>query len=54
MGEPREEEFPLPGEAAPGSWTMNFDGALGAGAVLTSPTGDKLRYAVQLCFKPED
>ena len=35
---------------------MQFDGAfsrqgVGAGIVLTSPTGDKLYYAVQLCFK---
>ena len=34
---------------------MHFDGAFscrndGAGIVLTSPKGDKLRYAVQLCF----
>jgi ribonuclease HI len=38
---------------------MNFDGAFsqmdpGAGVVLTSPTGDKLYYYVQLCFKPHD
>jgi ribonuclease HI len=37
---------------------MHFDGAFnlpgaGVGAVLTSPSGDKLFYAVQLCFKPE-
>jgi probable phosphoglycerate mutase len=37
---------------------MHFDGAfnlpgVGAGAVLTSPSGDKLFYAVQLCFKPK-
>jgi ribonuclease HI len=37
---------------------MHFDGAFnlsgaGAGAVLTSPSGDKLFYAVQLCFRPE-
>jgi ribonuclease HI len=37
---------------------MHFDGAFnlpgtGAGAVLTSPSGYKLFYAVQLCFKPE-
>ena len=34
---------------------MHFDGAFscrngGAGIVLTSPKGDKLYYAVQLCF----
>jgi ribonuclease HI len=37
---------------------MHFDGSFnlpdtGAGAVLTSPSGDKLYYAIQLCFKPE-
>jgi ribonuclease HI len=37
---------------------MHFDGAfnlpgVGAGAVLTSPSRDKLFYAVQLCFRPE-
>jgi hypothetical protein len=37
---------------------MHFDGAfnhLGTGtrAVLTSPSRDKLYYAIQLCFKPE-
>jgi ribonuclease HI len=37
---------------------MHFDGAfnlpgVGAGAVLTSPSGDKLFYTIQLCFKPE-
>jgi ribonuclease HI len=46
------------GEEAPGLWIMHFDGAfnlpgVGAGAVLTSPSGDKLFYAVQLCFGPE-
>jgi hypothetical protein len=37
---------------------MHFDGAFnlpgaGAGAVLTSPSRDKLFYAVQLYFRPE-
>jgi ribonuclease HI len=37
---------------------MHFDGAFnlpgaGAGVVLTSPTGDKICYAIQLCFKLE-
>ena len=37
------------------TWTMHFDGAFscrngGAGVVLTSPKGDKLYYAIQLCF----
>jgi hypothetical protein len=56
--EPPEVESTLPEEEAPGLWVMHFDGAFnlpsaGAGAVLTSPSGDKLFYAVQLCFKPE-
>jgi ribonuclease HI len=37
---------------------MHFDGAFNlpgaeAGAILTSPSGDKLLYAIQLYFKPE-
>jgi hypothetical protein len=53
-----EVESTLPGEEAPGLWVMHFDGAfnlpgVGAGAVLTSPSGDKLCSAIQLCFKPE-
>jgi ribonuclease HI len=56
--EPPEVESMFPGEEAPGLWVMHFDGAfnlpgVGAGAVLTSPSWDKLFYAVQLCFKPE-
>jgi ribonuclease HI len=42
----------------PGLWVMRLDDAFnlpsaGVGAILTSPSGDKLFYAVQLCFKPE-
>jgi probable phosphoglycerate mutase len=56
--EPPEVESTLLGEEAPGLWVMHFDGAFnlpgaGAGAVLTSPSGEKLFYTVQLCFKPE-
>jgi hypothetical protein len=56
--EPPKVESTLPGEEAPGLWVMHFDGAFnlpsaGAGAVLISPSRDKLFYAVQLCFKPE-
>jgi hypothetical protein len=56
--EPPEVESTLLGEEAPGLWVMHFDGAFnlpgaGAGAVLNSPSRDKLFYAVQLCFKPE-
>jgi ribonuclease HI len=51
-------ESTLPGEDAPGLWVIHFDGAfnlpgVGVGAVLTSPSGDKLYYAIQLYFKPE-
>jgi ribonuclease HI len=56
--EPPEVESTLPGEEALGLWVMHFDGAFnllgaGAGAVLTSPSGDKLFYAIQLYFKLE-
>jgi ribonuclease HI len=48
----------LLGEEAPGFCFLHFDGAFnlpgeGTGAVLTSPTGDKLYYAIQFCFKLE-
>ena len=51
------EDCPLlPGDEEPDGWTMYFDGAFvrqgaGAGAILISPTKDKLCYAVQLCFQ---
>jgi ribonuclease HI len=56
--EPPEVESMLPGEEAPGCWVMHFNGAFnlpgaGAGVVLTSPSGDKLFYTIQLYFKPE-
>jgi ribonuclease HI len=58
VDEPPEVESMLPGEEAPGLWVMHFDGAfnlpgVGAGAILTSSSRDKLFYAIQLCFKPE-
>jgi hypothetical protein len=58
VDEPPEVESTLPGEEALGLWFIHFDGAfnlpgMGAGAVLTFPSGDKLFYAIQLCFKPE-
>ena len=51
-----EDRSPSPGSEAPDSWVMYVDGAFahqgaGAGAVLISPTQDKLYYAVQLCFQ---
>jgi hypothetical protein len=56
--EPPKVESTFPGEEALGLWVLHFHGAfnlpgVGAGAVLTSPSGDKLCYAIQLCFKPE-
>ena len=53
MGEDRSLS---PGSEAPDGWVMYFDGAFarqgaGAGAVLISPTQDKLYYVVQLCFQ---
>jgi ribonuclease HI len=56
--EPPEVESTLLEEEALGLWVMHFDGAfnlpgVGAGAVLTSPSMDKLFYAVQLCFRLE-
>jgi ribonuclease HI len=56
--EPPEVESRLPGEEGPGLWVMHFDGAfnlpgVGASTFLTSPSGDKHFYAIQLCFKPE-
>ena len=51
-----EDRSLSPGSEAPAGWVMYFDGAfsrqgVGAGAVLISPTQDKLYYAVQLCFQ---
>jgi ribonuclease HI len=52
--EPPEVESTLPGEEAPGLWVIYFDGAFNLpGAGATSPSGDKLFYAIQLCFKLE-
>jgi hypothetical protein len=49
--EPPEVESMIPGKEASGLWVLQFDGAFnlpgaGAGAVLTSPTGDKLCYVM--------
>ena len=51
-----EDQSTSPGSEAPDDWVMYFDGAFmhqgaGAGAVLISPTLDKLYYAVQLYFQ---
>ncbi|KAM0867188.1 hypothetical protein ACQ4PT_042180 [Festuca glaucescens] len=54
-----EEETQQLGKLIAGLWSMTFDDAFnehGAGSadILTSPTGDKLRCAVQLRFKDTD
>ena len=46
-----EEETSLPGKEDPDTSTMHFDGSYtkglgGAGVILTSPTGDRLKYVV--------
>ena len=51
-----EDRSTSPGSEAPDGWVMYFDGAFarqgaGAGAVLMSPTQEKLYYTVQLCFQ---
>ena len=54
-----EDRSTSPGSEAPDCWIMYFDGAFahqgtGAGAVLISPTQDKLYYVVQLCFQQSE
>ena len=56
MLEEGEDRSLSPGSEAPDGWVMYFDGAFacqgaGAGAVLISPTQDKLYYVVRLCFQ---
>ena len=56
MLEVGEDQSTSSGSEAPSGWVMYFDGAFahqgaGAGAVLISPTQDKLYYAMQLYFQ---
>ena len=50
------EESSLPGKEDPKAWVMHFDGSFsrnkggGAGVVLESPTGDRLKYVVQVLY----
>ena len=49
------EESCLPGKEDPCAWIMHFDGSFsrnkgGAGVVLDSPTGDHLKYVVQVLY----
>ena len=49
------EESSLPEKEDPNAWIMHFDGSFsrnkgGAGVVLESPTGDRLKYVVQVLY----
>ena len=49
-----EEETSLPGKEDIDTWTIHFDGSYtkgqgGTGVILTSPTGERLKYVVQMC-----
>jgi ribonuclease HI len=55
MAEWRENQLPTPTER-PEHWVMYFDGSLklkgaGAGVLLISPTGEQLKYVLQLFWK---
>ncbi|KAM0854748.1 hypothetical protein ACQ4PT_050237 [Festuca glaucescens] len=57
--EPWEELSSLPGNEDQSRWTMYFDGSFGyhgagAGVVIVSPTGEKLKYAIHLDFDDEE
>ena len=54
---PNEEvlEAIIPGKEAPQEWIMYFDGAFslhgaGAGVLLVAPSGENLKYVVQVHF----
>jgi ribonuclease HI len=55
MAEWRENQLPTPTEH-PEHWVMYFDGSLklegaGAGVLLISPTGEQLKYVLQILWK---
>jgi ribonuclease HI len=55
MAEWRENQLPTPTER-PKHWVMYFDGSLklegaGAGVLLISPTGEQLKYVLQIFWK---
>ena len=61
MPTPDEEvmETVIPGKEAPQEWIMYFDGAFslqgaGAGALLVAPTGEHLKYVVQMHLPQEE
>ena len=52
------QDTTLPGEAASHNWIMYFDGAFslqgaGAGVLLVAPTGEHLKYVIQMHFPRE-
>ena len=52
-------ETVIPGKEAPQEWIMYFDGAFslqgaGAGMLLVAPTGEHLKYAIQMHFPREE
>ena len=54
-GTEEEAQSSLPGNEDPECWTMYFDGSFslmgaGAGVLLISPTGERLKYLVQMLF----
>ena len=51
-----DEETSLSRKEDPDTWTIHFDGSYtkgqgGAGVVLTSPTGERLKYVVQMHYQ---
>ena len=51
-----KEETSLPVKEDPDTWTIHFDGSYtkrqgGAGVILTSPTGECLKYVVQMHYQ---
>src|SRR3989337_124589 len=57
---PDEEalETVIPGKEAPQEWILYFDGAFslqgaGAGVLLVAPTGEHLKYVIQMHFPRE-
>ena len=52
------QETALPGEETSGDWIMYFDGAFslqgaGAGVLLVAPSGEHLKYIIQMHFPRE-
>jgi ribonuclease HI len=55
MAKWRENQLPTPTER-PEHWVMNFDGSLklegaGAGVLIISPTGEQIKYVLQIFWK---